>query len=139
MRKQHWQDWLCALVGLWMVVTPWVLPHQDVTVSAEFLIVGALVVVLAVSELSAFRPWKEWAIAAMGTWLFLVPRLMSFESTTLTVNAAVCGLAIIALAGWTIGDAHEILPRFRRTTRISGAMNRVSACLTNMNISRGCR
>lgn len=114
MEKEHWQDWLSGLVGLWLVASPWVLAAQEPVAIYNSMIVGLIVAVLAASELAVFQPWKEWAIAALGAWLFLAPRIMSFATDSLMWNSAACGVVVIALAGWAIGDAHEILPRLGR-------------------------
>ena len=115
MNKEHWQDWGVVLFGLWVAVSPWILgPAQD-EVTWNFVIVGLVLITLAASEIAAFQRWKEWLMAALGTWLLLSPRLLSFlKEQSLTWNAAVCGLAVVALAAWAIGDAHEVLPRFAR-------------------------
>ena len=114
MQKEHWQDWLSGLIGIWLVATPWVLAAQDQVVIWNFLIAGLVIAVLAASELDVFQPWKEWAIATVGTWLILAPRILDFQDNSLIWNAAACGAAIVALSGWAIGDTHEILPRFGR-------------------------
>ncbi len=114
MDKKHWQDWLSGLIGLWLVATPWVLVTPAGAVTWNFMAVGLAVAILAASELNMFQPWKEWVIAALGVWLLLAPRIMSFQGNEAIWNSAVCGVVIIALAGWAIGDAHEILPQFGR-------------------------
>ena len=115
MNKEHWQDWVQAVLGFWIVVSPWVLGPADSAVTWNFLIVGLVLIALAASEIAVFQRWKVWLMAALGAWLLLSPRLLNFlEEQPLTWNAAVCGLAIVALAAWAIGDAHEILPRFVR-------------------------
>lgn len=114
MEKEHWQDWLTGLIGMWLVATPWVLAAQDQAIIWNFLIVGLATAILAASEFAVFQPWKEWAMAGLGSWMILAPRVMSFQNDTLTWNAAACGAAIVALAGWALGDTHEILPRLGR-------------------------
>jgi hypothetical protein len=115
MRKEHWQDWGTVLIGLWLVVTPWVLGAKSGSAAeTTFWATGLFIIALGASELSFFARWKEWLIAAAGTWMFLSPRLLDFTDGTLIWNAAVCGLAVVALAAWAIGDAHEILPRLNR-------------------------
>ena len=115
MNKEHWQDWFSVLLGLWVAVTPWVFGATHGAVVWSFLVVGLVVIALAASEISAFQPWKEWAIAALGTWVLLSPRILEFTGAQdLTWNAVVSGLLLVAFAGWAIGDAHEILPRISR-------------------------
>jgi len=115
MKKEHWQDWIIVLIGLWLVITPWALGAiPGSAAEIDFWVTGIVVIALAASEISMFEPWKEWAIAAAGTWLLLSPRFLDFTDQALITNAAAMGLATVALAGWAIGDAHDILPRLTR-------------------------
>lgn len=122
--KEHWQDWGTALIGAWVFVSPWFLgakisgtlitdPHAAAV--WNFWCVGMVLMGMGLSELSLFTRWKEWFVALVGTWLFLSPRILDFaEVDRMVWNAAICGLAVVALAGWAIGDTHEILPRISR-------------------------
>lgn len=122
--KEHWQDWGTALIGAWLFVSPWLVgaPIAETSVSGpvvaaawNFWLFGAILMALGFSELSAFARWKEWVVAAVGAWLFLSPRLLGYaELDGSTWNAAACGLATVALAGWAIGDTHDILPKLVR-------------------------
>lgn len=79
-------------------------------------IVGAAVILLAfLSEMATFRPWKEGAIATLGAWLVVSPLVIDYTvSSALSWNAVVAGLLVLALAGWALGDAHEVLPKLIR-------------------------
>ena len=115
MKKNHWQDWVIVLIGLWLVITPWAvgaIPGSAAEI--DFWLTGVIIVALAGSEISMFEPWKEWALAAAGTWLFLSARILDFTDPALIGNAAAFGLATVALAAWAIGDVHEIFPGFAR-------------------------
>lgn len=113
MRKEHWQDWIIVLMGLWLVMTPWLLGAiPGSAAEIDFWVTGLAVIALAGSEISMFEPWKEWALAAAGTWLFLSARILDFTDGALIGNAAAMGLMIVALAGWAISDVHELFPGF---------------------------
>ena len=115
MNKEHWQDWVQAALGLWLVVSPWVLGPDGSAVTWNFLLVGLALIALAGSEISVFQRWKLWLMAALGAWLVVSPRIVEFmETQALAWNGLICGLAIVALAAWALGDAHEILPRLVR-------------------------
>ncbi len=52
----EWQDWLTGILGVWLVVAPWVLGFSAIAaVVWDHVIVGALIVVLAAWELWAVR------------------------------------------------------------------------------------
>src|SRR3982074_1505535 len=46
-----WEEWLNLIVGLWTLVSPWVLGFQGTTAMTIHIIVGAAVAILAAIEL----------------------------------------------------------------------------------------
>jgi len=54
-----WEEWLNLIVGLWTLVSPWVLGFQGTTAMTVHVIIGAAVAILAAIELwmmSQFPP-----------------------------------------------------------------------------------
>jgi hypothetical protein len=54
-----WEEWLNLIVGLWALVSPWVLGFQGTTAMTVHVIIGAAVAILAAIELwmmSQFPP-----------------------------------------------------------------------------------
>ncbi|MER9135622.1 SPW repeat protein [Mesorhizobium sp. M0047] len=46
-----WEEWLNLVVGLWVIVSPWVLGFQASTAMSVHVVIGVLVAVLAAIEL----------------------------------------------------------------------------------------
>ena len=46
-----WEEWLNLIVGLWTLVSPWILGFQGTTAMTVHVIIGAAVAVLAAIEL----------------------------------------------------------------------------------------
>jgi hypothetical protein len=46
-----WEEWLNLIVGLWVLVSPWVLGFQGTTAMRVHVIIGAAVAILAAIEL----------------------------------------------------------------------------------------
>ena len=46
-----WEEWLNLIVGLWTLVSPWVLGFQGTTAMTVHVIIGAAVAILAAVEL----------------------------------------------------------------------------------------
>jgi hypothetical protein len=46
-----WEEWLNLIVGLWVLVSPWVLGFQGTTAMTVHVIIGAAVAILAAIEL----------------------------------------------------------------------------------------
>lgn len=53
-RNQSWEEWINLLVGVWLFFSPWILGFAGMPVVMwNFLIVGALMFVLAIWDLNA--------------------------------------------------------------------------------------
>ena len=51
-----WQDWLTGILGLWLVIAPWVLGFHTMALALwDHVIVGILLIVLAAWDLWAVR------------------------------------------------------------------------------------
>jgi hypothetical protein len=48
---QVWEEWVNVVLGAWLVVSPWVLREVGVAASANFFVVGLLVIALAAYEI----------------------------------------------------------------------------------------
>ena len=46
-----WEEWLNLIVGLWVIVSPWILGFQGSTAMTVHLVIGIIVAVLAAIEL----------------------------------------------------------------------------------------
>jgi len=114
MNKQHWQDWLTTLVGVWLIVSPYVLAFAmpegvapDLVVW-NFIISGLAAVLLGVAALASYRFWEEWADVIVGLWLVLSPWVLQFAGSPVARwNAVISGLVIIISAGWTLADDYQ--------------------------------
>ncbi|WP_062011838.1 SPW repeat protein [Aureimonas sp. AU4] len=117
MNDQHWQDWLVAVIGAWLILSNWVFgftaPATAVAGGSSLifwnaLLVGAIAVVLSVAALASFRIWEEWADIALGVWLVVSPWVLGFTTVRWALlNVVICGLAIILSAAWVIWEVRE--------------------------------
>jgi SPW repeat len=70
----EWQDLACMGLGVLILLSPWVVPHDDMgamTVNAVF--VGLCVLVVSEIELAGHTAREEAVNAAAGLWLMLSP------------------------------------------------------------------
>src|SRR5919205_634263 len=52
---QPWEEWICASIGAWLVISPWVLGVIAPLAWVNFIVVGLLVLVLSLYELWDLR------------------------------------------------------------------------------------
>ncbi len=107
-----WEDWLGILIGLLIVISPWVahaVDSQFVVMNA--VIVGALVLSLAGMEIIVLRASEEWLELACGAWLCASPFVFGYANSGelrywhFALGAVVALLAVIELwQDWNLSD-----------------------------------
>ncbi len=105
MNRQRWQDWLVALVGVWVFLTPWVLPYFFPALAVtgaigwSHWVVGLAMAASGLAAVFAYQIWEEWADVVLGVWLVLSPWVLGFASITeLTWNAVIAGALAVILS-----------------------------------------
>ncbi|MES3000512.1 MAG: SPW repeat protein [Pseudomonadota bacterium] len=106
---KHWQDPVNGVLGVWLILSPWMLRLQDNrAVTIAFLVAGILLVALAVGAMMLPRAWEEWSGVAVGVLLMASPWLLGFSGITMAVQVALfTGLAAVALALWVLAVDKE--------------------------------
>jgi SPW repeat-containing protein len=108
-RPTHWEDWLSAALGLWLFVSPWVIGYGDMAAAQNAVVVGFLLLAAEFVEFAAFRPWEEWANAALGIWLIISPWVFG-AALIAAVNFGVTGVLVLGLALYEMWDEHRHQP-----------------------------
>jgi hypothetical protein len=101
--SRQWQDAVNVVLGLWLIVSPWVLGYAMLTTPAwNAYVVGVVIAVAAVAALLAFHTWEEWVSVALGAWLVVSPWILGFVATTTALwNQIVVGVIVGGLALWS--------------------------------------
>jgi len=117
-RPKHWQDAVNAVLGAWLVLSPWALRfNADTPAMANFVVIGLALLAVALGALVAPREWEEWVEGALGLWLIASPWLLRFSGEQVAMrNAVISGVVIVALALWTLAtDKQFSLARQKQT------------------------
>jgi hypothetical protein len=119
-RYGRWQDWGNLALGLWLCVSPWVLWRGDVppqSLTANAVIVGVLLAMLALAALYRLEAPAEWAVIVAAAWIFISPWLYGFShSTTAAWNYWIVGALVAILSGWEL-LALRHMPKLRTDPR----------------------
>ena len=101
---KHWQDWVNAALGLWLVSSPWAMGFQaDLTVTSNAVLVGLALIAAAMGAALAPRAWEEWTEAAIGVWLMASPWVLGFSTLNAAMLVAVgTGTVVVLLAVWSL-------------------------------------
>ena len=101
-RVKHWQDPVNALVGVWLVLSPWILGFGNVVIAASTTVaVGVLLVATSVGAMQFPQAWEEWLDVVLGVGLVLLPFVFGFDAVQPALqNAIACGALVTFLALW---------------------------------------
>ncbi len=103
----RWQDWVNAVVGMYLFFSPWILDFSAVTYAVyNAWVLGVAVLASALCALS--RPESEgpeWCNAVLGLFVVLVPWVVGFANPTYPAwGFVLSGLIVLALSALVVYD-----------------------------------
>ena len=115
---KRWQDWANLALGVWMIISPWVLGFANVynVAALSAWAFGAGIVVFAGMVAYMPKAWEEGINVLLGLGLVASPWVLDFSSQSdPTSNATVVGVLVAVLALWAMLGEQTIRDRlFRR-------------------------
>ncbi|WP_312436600.1 SPW repeat protein [Janthinobacterium sp.] len=109
-KLKRWQDQLILLLGLWLIVSPWVYSYPQ----GSQQMINAVVSGLVIAVLAAFDLYKTyfWAVVVnllVGVWVAVSPWVLRLaEQSTLMWNSVIVGIAVAVLALWELRTDPEL-------------------------------
>jgi hypothetical protein len=126
MEREHhaglrWLYMVAAVVGVWLVLSPFVFGHADPQLAGPGVarvteerslpsievrgalmawsdaLSGVAVIALALLSLNHRRVWAQWALGGVGLWLLLAPMVFWSPTVAAFVNDSLIGIALIAM------------------------------------------
>ena len=118
LRLKHWQDAVNAVLGMWLVLSPWALGFQSETMAmSNAIVIGVALIAAALGAIFVPRAWEEWTEGALGLWLIVSPWVLGFgTSSTARLDAVVIGILVLALSAWTLATDKDYAAFGRRPT-----------------------
>ena len=106
MRIRHWQDVASLVLGVWLVLSPFVLGF---TGAATWITValGLCVILFALEGFIIPSYLEEWGEILLGLALLAAPWTVGYETTLATVNSMVSGLVVILFAVWELATDRD--------------------------------
>jgi hypothetical protein len=104
LKMKHWQDPVNAVIGLWLIVSPWVLGFQGETAAvANAVVIGIALIAAALGAMLVPRAWEEWTEFGLGLWLIVSPWIVGFAThADARLNAVIVGVLTAVLALWVL-------------------------------------
>jgi hypothetical protein len=106
MRIQHWQDAASLLVGLWLVLSSFILGLSGAAVWITIAL-GFGVMLFAIETFVIPSYLEEWGEVLLGLALLLAPWTIGYESVSATVSSVLSGTVVILLAVWELMTDRE--------------------------------
>ncbi|WP_407179107.1 SPW repeat protein [Bradyrhizobium sp. STM 3562] len=116
MRK--WQresvlDMYNLLLAAVLIVSPWLFKMTNAPGKFDLWASGAVIAVVSLAAIIAYKDWEEWANFLLGLWLIVSPWLLGFAHTramhfSIGIGVIVAFLAILDL--WLHYDAAHFSP-----------------------------
>jgi hypothetical protein len=97
---KRWQDWANLVLGVWLILSPWLLGFSGTPAATwNAVVVGVVVALMALLHLRGGPMWEEWLNVLLGVWLILSPWLLGFSGVGNAMwNALIVGVLVGALA-----------------------------------------
>ena len=111
---KHWQDPVNAVLGVALVLSPWVLDYSSETYAmSNAVVIGLALVATTLGAMLAPKAWEEWTEAILGLWMVISPWALAYSHVQAAMYVAVgVGLIVVVLALWTLATDKEFsLPR----------------------------
>lgn len=118
MVTKRWQDQVNAMLGLWLIVSPWVLDYTGTRMLTmgmpnaavwTALIIGVAAVVLSFMDIYAHKAWEMALDAVVGLALMLAPWVLGFSSQSVpATNDLLVGFVLTAIAIWSLQSEPEV-------------------------------
>ncbi len=108
MRKMHWQDLCSIALGIWLVVSPFILGFSG---AAHILTVTLGLTVMLISAEALFLPsyLEEWCEIVVALGLIVMPLAGDYLGTTAAYNSYIVAGLLIVLAVWEMLSDQEFM------------------------------
>ncbi|HEV7815018.1 MAG TPA: SPW repeat protein [Janthinobacterium sp.] len=106
---RRWQDQLILVLGLWLIVSPWVFAYPGGSPQMMNAIISGIIV----AALAAFDLYKTyfWAVVVnllVGIWVAISPWVLRVTDQRAMWNELIVGIAIVVLALWELRTDPEL-------------------------------
>jgi hypothetical protein len=113
---KHWQDAVNAVLGAWLVLSPWAIGYQgDAAALGNAILIGLALLAATLGAIFVPHAWEEWTEAVLGLWLIVSPWVLGFgELPAARLVAVLTGIVIAVLALWTLLTDKDYSASWRR-------------------------
>ncbi len=103
-----WAQWINALIGVWLIISPWTLGYSQDSGALWFsIIVGAILLIVSIwaavqSEIKGWASWQSWIALLMGVLAIIESFSFKFSTGTMWTDI-ILGVVVIILDLFAMG------------------------------------
>ena len=86
------------VLAIFLFVSPWLFAFAHGTLRIDIWVSAAIVTVISLLALIAFRDWEEWIACIVGLWIAVSPWVLGFQHKVAMFISLAVGLSIAYLA-----------------------------------------
>jgi hypothetical protein len=75
----QWQDSANLVLGLWLAISPWILPNAGQGAAWNAHLTGLVIAGVAAAALAAYDVWKETVNLILAIWLIVSPWFLGYS------------------------------------------------------------
>jgi hypothetical protein len=108
-----WQNVVNALIGIWFIISPAVLPYSNDTAMAWTSVIGGVILLIlagssAVNDRARRQTWLQIVDGLVGIWFIIAPWVLNFTRQPGTFwTSLILGIVVVILSIWDL----EVLPK----------------------------
>jgi len=114
-----WQNVINALIGIWFIIAPAVLPFPNNAAMAWTSVIGGLILLAlagsaTLSEEARRQAWIQVVNGLIGIWFIIAPWVLAFTAQPGNFwTSLILGIVVLILSIWDLG----VLPKTAATQR----------------------
>ena len=114
-----WEDWAGVVLGVWLLLSPWLLGYSDhFAATANAVVLGIVLASEELMHLGRHEDAEEWVDIVAGLWLVISPMALGFGAVApAMINAVAVGLLTMVFASWALSPMDEKISAQWRSRR----------------------
>ncbi len=97
-RREATLDLYNAVLGAFLIVSPWLFDYAYSPARNGAFAAGAVLMLVSLLAIAAFREWEEWVNLAIGCWVIASPWILDFPHRSAMHVAVLIGSIVVFLS-----------------------------------------
>jgi hypothetical protein len=97
-----WTSWCNLILGIWLIISPWVIGFPTSAATGITLVVGIAVLIAAIAALSSIDAVRgaRWLNLVLGIWVIISPWVLRFATSNNATASNVVAGALVVIFAW---------------------------------------